>query len=44
MDMRFHWLRDRGVNQKKYDFIGARERYNGGITVQNITPPPITAK
>jgi hypothetical protein len=26
------------------DFIGARGRYNGGITGQNITPPPITAK
>ena len=26
------------------DFIGARGRYNGGITGRNITPPPITAK
>ena len=41
MDMRFHWLRDRVVNQK---FIGARGRYSGGITGRNITPPPITAK
>ncbi len=44
MDMRFHWLTIEASTKNNSDFIGAQGRCSKGITGQNITPLPFTAK
>jgi hypothetical protein len=43
MDMRFHWLRDRGVNQNNSVSIGARDRSIMRTTGRSTILLPITA-